>query len=57
MNRTGRLSEARPVMSGIAAAALLPAILARHLVMRAVVPGWRMAVFAAAIVGRLWVTF
>lgn len=44
-------------MSGIAAAALLPAILARHLVMRAVVPGWRMAVFAAAIVGRLWVTF
>lgn len=51
------LARFGPVMVGIAIAALLPAVLVGHLVMRAVPPAWRAAVFAAASVGGLWVAF
>ena len=51
------LARFGPVMTGIAAAALLPAILIGHLVSRAVQPAWRTAVFAAVAVGGLWVAF
>lgn len=51
------LARFGPVMTGIAAAALLPAILLAHFVTRAVQPAWRMAVFVAVSVGGLWVAF
>jgi aldose sugar dehydrogenase len=51
------LTRFGPVMIGIAVAALLPVVLVGHLVMRTVPPALRMAVFAAATVGGLWVAF
>ena len=51
------LTRFGPVMIGIAVAALLPVVLVGHLVMRTVPPALRLAVFAAATVGGLWVAF
>ncbi len=51
------LARFGPVMMGIAAGALLPAVLAGHLALRVAPPTWRRAVFAAAGGGALWLTF
>lgn len=51
------LASFGPVMMGIAFAALLPAFVVAHLVLRAAHPAWRSAVFAGAGVAGLWVAF
>lgn len=51
------LARFGPVMAGIAVAAMLPAVLVGHLVLRAWPLAWRRAVFAVAAVGGLWLVF
>lgn len=51
------LARFGPVMVGIAVAALLPAVLAGHLVLWVIPTAWRKVVFAVAAVVSLWLVF